>query len=405
MGRNSNICVVTGATGFVGLNLLEALVNDTTTNWTVLAVSRQKRSRTGAIDRFLPASVASQIYYIQATVQVDGSLQQAVDEKLQELHATRHDVTTIFHLIHLQESSRNPARVFSVAGYRPEGYDEHIRLNKEAMDHVLLVAESSRARVIYCSSWSSYGIQPPGTMLVEDATHDLSHRPVALGFFGLNPKPIPYMVAKRTCELQLQAAVKAERIPGGVIFQPSSIFGKYGQAGWSQFFGRLVRTHGKMPAFPGASSFCDVEQLTKAFCVAAGSLPDKIPGEVKSYLIGGTNATNHQMFQIMAELVGVPSPSAVVSGGILMMISRWNETMIQYLPLWLAKLLLIKADKLGCPFLTAKLCQSQGTLSQKAQHLLGYQPLPLPEILRSNYEWLVQEGILPSTTGTTKKLQ
>ena len=189
------------------------------------------------------------------------------------------------------------------------------------------------------------------------------------------------------CELALQHAVESRQIREAVILQPCSIFGPHNDGGWGTLFFKLKETNGAMPGLPGAASFCDVRDLAGAF-IAAASAGE---GKAERYLIGGTNATALEMMQIIAKLVGIPPPAKATPPAALMGISRWNETLLPLRPL---RAIRVKPDVLGCPMMTAKLCQNQGTLSTKAQAVLGYKVRPLEEILKANYDWLVATGAL-----------
>jgi dihydroflavonol-4-reductase len=374
---------VTGATGFVGLNLMEALVR--AGGWRVLAVARPGSNRIQAMHEYLPSEVASQIEVVEADLNQNRSLERSLD------HVP--NVNVIFHLMHAKDTTVKAGRRWAPMGHTPEGGEEHIQLNLEAMDQVLDIAADKQVdRVVYCSSWSSYGIQPAGTMVDEFSTSRLASKPIALGFFGTNAHPIPYAIAKHKCELRLKEAIDSKRIKGGVIIQPCSIFGPYSQDAWSSFFGRLLKSDGKIPGLPGTSSFVEARDLATVFITATTNGD----GKGECYVIGGTNATNLTMMQTMADLVGVAGPKSATNTTLLMGLARWNELCLGVLPVWLLPYFQIKANTIACPLLVAKLCQSQGTHSCLAQEILGYRPRPLLEVLKGNYDWLVGIGVLPS---------
>ena len=83
-------CLVTGATGFVGLNLMEALVQ--AGGWRVLAVARPGSKRVQEMYEYLPAEVSSQIELVEADLSRDMSLENAL------AHVT--NLNVIFHLMH-----------------------------------------------------------------------------------------------------------------------------------------------------------------------------------------------------------------------------------------------------------------------------------------------------------------
>lgn len=297
------------------------------------------------------------------------------------------NIDTIFHLCLIEETTVHPGRAITGnGGYTPEGAADHIRLNLAAMEEIISFASSRNVgRVVYCSSWSSYGIQ---SGVFDERTPSMADEAIALGFFRGRRQAVPYFVAKRRCEEALLRAVHSGRISEAVILQPCTIFGPYGDDKWSAFFSMLLRSNGNLPGLPGSSSFVDARDLANAFIAAA----TEGPGKGECYLIGGTNASNLLMMKEMARLVGVPPPRKATPRWLIMAISRWNETLLIFCWPWMRKALEIKADAIGCPLLVAKICQDQSTYSKAAQTVLGYKPRPLIDILRGNYEWLKENG-------------
>ena len=51
-------------------------------------------------------------------------------------------------------------------------------------------------------------------------------------------------------------------------------------------------------------------------------------------------------------------------------------------------------ETIASPWLVAKITQNQATYSLAAQRVLGYQPRPLGDILKRNYDDLVSSGVL-----------
>jgi hypothetical protein len=52
----------------------------------------------------------------------------------------------IFHILHVQESISNPDRKLTNPGFTPEGADEHIHLNSQAMANIIAAAKQNSVR-------------------------------------------------------------------------------------------------------------------------------------------------------------------------------------------------------------------------------------------------------------------
>jgi nucleoside-diphosphate-sugar epimerase len=286
----ARVCFVTGATGFVALNLVDELLKQ---GWEVHALHRLGSVRA----KMLPDLPHAKEKKTGKLVLVAGDL--AIDED--EFAALVPPSTEcIFHICHVREPSSdiNPARLLHAAGFQPESAEQHKRLNREAMRNVLYAAKRHDVRrVIYCSSWSSYGRQPDGADVSETtATH--AHDLVSSGCCCAVSSPVPYFECKLELEQQLRASLEGAGSREAVIIQPCSIFGRYGDAGWCQIFHKLQESQGNMPGLPGSSSFVDAQDLACAFVKAA----DTGNGRGEAYIIGGTNASNLEMQQVTLNI-------------------------------------------------------------------------------------------------------
>eukprot|EP00854_Cymbomonas_tetramitiformis_P023402 gene23402-28330_t len=364
-------CFVTGATGFVALNLVDELLRR---DWEVYALHRLGSKRADmllGLPHAQPAGTAR-----GKLVLVEGDLGMSA-EAFARLVPANTDV--LYHICHVDEPTVHPMRKLAVPGFQPEGAEEHLRVNRDAMRNVVHAASTRGVRrVVYCSSWSAYGRQPAGTWVsetTESRAGDL-----------VSGSAVPYFQCKHALEQQLCRAVDEGGV-SAVILQPCSVFGRYGEAGWSQIFGKLLQTNGSLPGLPGASSFVDVQDLAAAFVAAA----DVGPGTGEAYVVGGTNASNLEMQRKMAVLVGTPAPRKATPAMVLRFLAQWNECLL-HIP-WL-RWLRVKPDAIGSPWLVAKITQDQCTQSTAACEALGHRPRPLEDILKRNFEWLVASGRL-----------
>lgn len=408
-GGRGRICFVTGATGFVALNLVDELLAN---GWQVHALHREGSQR---------ASMLKQLPHADSRLNlVPGDLKMDHDKFVLLVPS---DTDVIFHICHLEESKLHPARKLSASGFQPEGADEHKLVNQYAMANVISAAKArSVRRVVYCSSWSSYGRQPGGTDVTE-ATKSLAHEHIDASCcccLGAKSSPVPYFECKLALEDQLRKAATAGSSPNGrpdlppernamtrgdagdpgtfevVVIQPCSVFGRFGDTGWCLIFEKLLETNGNMPGLPGASSFVDVQDLAAAFVSAADARPG-VP--CQRFIVGGTNATNFELQHAMAKLVGTPAPTRPTPPVVLVLLSRWNECL---LGVPVCRWLRVLPGTIGSPWLVAKITQNQSTDSAAAQAALGYRPRPLASTLKRNYNWLVSSGTLPSKLASKK---
>jgi nucleoside-diphosphate-sugar epimerase len=161
---------VTGSTGFVALNLVDRLLAD---GWTVYALHRPGSSRAAFLTGLPNAG--------ERLIAVQGDL---CDSDFAALVPA--DVAVIFHVAHLPEDARklHPGRAgITAPGFTPEGAAEHRRVNQTAMRNVLAAAARVR-RLVYCSSWSAYGVLPPGTAVDESTPSTALEPTVPTGLCG-----------------------------------------------------------------------------------------------------------------------------------------------------------------------------------------------------------------------------
>ena len=420
---SSRCCLITGATGFVGLNLIERILTQGSELFSrILIVTRCKNgSNVQNIFQYLPKHLVnvleSRIEVIECDLASKSSSMStssatspgdAAAIPSSTLHEALKHVPTIdviFHLLHINENDVVGSgkkrcyfgREFVHMGHQPECRQLHYDLNLRCMDIIIDIASQKCAeRLVYCSSWSSYGVQPEGTVVSERSLgndvlkllnemqqkkkrksslellkgqrsvdssvgdrfvvsdEDLikfverKQPQIALSFFSLNKEPNPYSVTKHCCELKLRLAILSGRIKGGMTIQPTTILGMYSKYHWSKIFHRLLETNGQMPGIPGSTSVVDVRDLAHIMvrcCYADVDTKDKEEGEEgtsaitsssfgsgECYLVGGENITNLGLMRMMAKFVNVPAPKSATPKWLLMMLSRWNEFIVTYTP-------------------------------------------------------------------------
>jgi nucleoside-diphosphate-sugar epimerase len=212
---------VTGSTGFVALNIVDELLRR---DWQVFCLHRPGSKRAKLLKELPHAATCS-------LVCVEGSLSVAPDEFAKLVPES---TQVIFHICHLEEGTRHPSRLLSAPGFQPEGAEEHKRVNKEAMANVIHAAALRKVRrIVYCSSWSSYGRMPDGSFVTEASesrAYDVVNAKCCCSCCccsGSASSPVPYFQCKLELEGQLRLAQKQGLVRQVVIMQPCSIFGEW----------------------------------------------------------------------------------------------------------------------------------------------------------------------------------
>jgi nucleoside-diphosphate-sugar epimerase len=245
---------VTGANGFVGLNLVEALLRD---GWRVTAMHRR----------------GSEIKYLSrfAAERVEGDIIDADSVR----RAMPAGVDAVFH----------------VAGDTSlwSGHDAmQDRVNILGTRHVVETALAQRARrFVHTSTISVYGLQPGR---IDENSPQLG-----------GDSPINYQRSKLRAEAEVRAGIS--RGLDAVILNPAGILGPYDTRGYARLF-RLI-ADGRLPGVPGgARSFCHVREVARAHLSAV-----RRGRTGENYLLGGTDAALLELVGAIGAALGKPVPS------------------------------------------------------------------------------------------------
>lgn len=260
---------VTGATGFVGLNLVEELLDQ---GWSVTALHR-------------------------------------VDSDIAPLHAdVRRVVGDITDLRSLRAAiPRDVDCVFHVAGntslwnrLRVEQSKVHVKGTRNVVRAAL---DAGARRFVHTSSIVAYGLHS-GTITEDTPTRGSS-------------SPIHYVRSKSLAEREVRKGI-SEGLPA-VIVNPSNIIGPYDVATWARFFVLVAR--GRLPALPpGGGSFCHVREVARAHIAAAEQ------GRIgANYLLGGAQATYLGLAKEISRLLGVRRRPIVLHPRALMAYAKVEE--------------------------------------------------------------------------------
>ena len=325
------LALVTGATGFVGANLVAAL---TQTGWRVRVLHRSS-SRLHALDglTFEPAL---------GDVLDRDSVQRALEGCQVVYHAA------------------------GVADYWRSSRERMFQVNVEGTRHVMAAALAGGVpRVVHTSSAAALGIPPLGRPATEAQTWNVS------------PNRFPYGHSKHLAELVVQEYV-AQGLPA-VIVNPTVILGPRDVNLGSDSL--IVGVYKRQLPFvlPGGVNVIGVAD------VAAGHLLAAARGRVgERYLLGGQNVSVPAFARLIGEVIGVPAPTLVLPRvsvaplaaltGLASRVSPWP------LPVT-ADLIRLGAE----PFYFDP---------SKAIRELGLPQTPLRQVVQEAFDWLVIQGYL-----------
>lgn len=261
---------VTGGTGFVGLNLVQRLMND---GWDVAALHRRSSDLT-YLKRFAPRLVVGDI---TDAASLDAVLPQGID--------------TLFHVA----GNTNLWRRRNV---------EQTRDNVVGTRNVVEAAlKKGVRRLIVTSSISAYG--PVSGEITEETPSRAEH------------SRVNYELTKwRAQEIARAATARGLEV---VIMQPGAILGPYDIGTWSRLF--AVVRDGKLPGVPPVRlTFAHVREVVGAHVAAA----DK--GENGGqYLLGGENASMLELVREIARLLGKPAPQKEIPLALLKILARVQD--------------------------------------------------------------------------------
>ena len=265
------LAFVTGATGFVGLNLIQALARD---GWDVVALHRAT-SDVALLDHW-------------------GVQRQTGD--ITDLASVRHAMP------------EHPDVVFHVAGdtslWRRHRAGQTL-VNVRGTRNLVKVALERRAtRFVHTSSAVAFGLH---SGRINEQT------PVSAA-----KSPIDYVRTKALAEREIRRGIA--RGLQAVILNPANILGRHDYNNWSKLF-QLVQQR-RLPGMPdGGGSFCHAEAVAAAHLAAAEQ------GRVGcNYLLGGQDAAYLTLVKRVASALGrsvAPRPLPVP---VLSAYARLEET-------------------------------------------------------------------------------
>lgn len=322
---------VTGATGFVGLNLVEQLAR---AGWRVTALHRAASEL--APLRGLPVGLA------EGDVTDLASLREAVPE----------GVDAFFHV----------AADTSLWSRRAAAQN---RVNVAGTANAVTAALAAGARrFVHTSSWNAWG-WVLGTEVLDEATPQRGER-----------SWIAYDRSKALAEREVRAGMA--RGLAAVLVSPAHVLGRYDRHNWARLI-RLVH-QGRLPGVPpGSGSFCHAEQVALAHIAAA-----ERGRSGSNYLLGGTDASFLEVVRTIGAITGRRVPRRPLPAWAVKALAR----------AYAVRALVTGREPDLTPEGAALVTARVRIASDLAERELGYRPVPLRVLLEDSYRWLSSRGLL-----------
>jgi nucleoside-diphosphate-sugar epimerase len=241
---------VTGATGFLGRNLVNELIGQ---QWSVVVLHR----KTSDLRKLKGCGVRFQEVDLHSLESVRSSISGQVD--------------AIFH------AAANTSHWSEDA---PEQWKDNVLATRNL---VKVALEKEVRRLIFTSTWATHPYE------------DTDER-------AANRIDVPYIRTKRLSELEVYRGI--EQGLDAVIMQPTVLIGAYDYNGYSQIFSLMQQRRPEVRmVLPGKITFCDARNVVRAHRVA---FERGRRGE--HYALGGTYTAWLDTYRRVAKLLGVTPP-------------------------------------------------------------------------------------------------
>jgi len=324
--------LVTGATGFVGANLVHRLVAEGAS----VRILHRPSSNLRVLDD-LP------VERVMGDVTDSNSVERALE-----------GIEVVYHV------------AGAVSFWRRERTWLH-QVNVQGTQNVVRAAlEHGVRRLVYTSSIATIGYRTDGQPADETTPYNWTR-------FA-----IPYMETKRAAEREVLEGVKKGL--DAVIVNPAVMFGPRDVNFHAGQIIRFIRM-GKLPGYPPAAmTVCDVDDVVHGHIQA---LERGRTGH--RYILGGEILPLRDVFRIIAEVVGVSFADREVPLALYYVAALGNE---------LRSLVGGRRPQLTRDLITALDLQSCGYSSEKAQTELGYRITPIREAIEKASRWYKENGYL-----------
>ncbi len=322
---------VTGATGFLGCNLVEQLAER---GWKITVAYRDP-ARFEALRRWDVAGVECDLLDL-------GGLTAALPE----------GVDAVFHLA---------ADLTMWARYG----SRQLRTNVDGTRNAVAAAERKGAkRFVFASSWNSWGYRAGDPPLTEDTPQ------------RGNTSPVLYDRTKLAGELIVKQAA-AEGLPA-VILNPCHIVGRYDSRNW----GRMIRMvhERRLPGVPpGSGVFCHAEAVAAAHIAAAES-----PEAAGNYLLPGPAASYVEVIALVGRVAGRKVPKRALPAWLFRAVAHLQNAAGD-----------LRGREPDLTPQTAHIVLAHGRVaSDRAEKELDYRSPDLEFMVRDCYDWMKRAGVL-----------
>ncbi len=324
--------LVTGATGFIGSNIVRKLVE----RGEDVKILLRKTSRIDNIE----------------------------DLKVEKVYGDILDSDS------LRKAIKGCDTVYHCAGFvsfKKSDYPKMNRINVEGSRNVLSAAfEEGVNKVIFTSSVAAIGPAEEGKIITEDTE------------FRVFDENIGYLNSKYLAEQEAWAFSK-KGLPV-IILNPSVVIGA-GDIYLSSSGSVLWYCKRKFPGYmDGTLNIVDVEDVAKGHILAAERGK---PGE--RYILGNANLTVKEYFSLLEKVTGIKSPSIKIPYWFAYSAAFLVE---RVLGMSFPNFSTMDVDSVKL----SKYCWFAD--SSKAKKELGYVPRPIEETIRNTVEWFRENGYL-----------
>jgi dihydroflavonol-4-reductase len=250
-------------------------------------------------------------------------------------------------------------------GVWPYYSDIQTQVNVDGTQHVMDAALAFKLKkIVFVGTANSYGYgsrQSPG-----DET-----RPYNSGHYRLG-----YMDTKREAQDHVLAMVKNQGLPA-VVVNPTFMFGPFAlKTGATLMIDKIL--HGKLIGYtPGGRNYVAVKDV----CVGiANALERATPGSC--YLLGNQNMSYQEIFNAIAEVLGVKPPKMAVPGFVVHIFGHVATTFAR---------LTGKAPQISSRMCSISLDENFYTPA-KAIRELDLPQTPIKVAIKETYDWLRENG-------------
>jgi len=244
--------------------------------------------------------------------------------------------------------------------------------NLELTDQLLAAhARQLSARLVYCSTVATCAVSEDGGDVTEEHAWNLHN-------YGMNNG---YTQTKRSAEARVLAA--AQEGVDAVVVNPCYMFGP-GDSKLSSCRMILDLCNGAIPAYPpGTNNFVDVRDVARGMILAAQR---GVAGQ--RYILGGENLPYSELFARIAAITDAAPVTRALPKG-LGRVLGWFGDAKEYLT---GKNSLLNSSGIAWSFADCRYS------SAKAERELGYSHGNVDDAIRDAYRWFVAQGYIDSAS-------